>query len=330
MSERGIAIVGAGMAGLACAHALAEAGENPVVFEKSRGLGGRLATRRHGDGSTTDHGAQYVTARGPDFRAYIAGAAAAGSAAVWREHKGEDWHVGCPGMSGLVAPLAEGLEIRRETTIDRLAREGDGWRVGSAVAGGAVSGGAVFGRVVLAIPAPQALRLAAGTDLEAPLAAVRMAPCWALLMRTRGTLLGGADHLRPDPHTTGGAIAWIARSSSRPGRTPPPDGTETWIVHAGPEWSTAHLEHSADAAAALLRAELAAELDAALGTPLPDIADAAAHRWRYAMTTEPAGRPFLASADGTLLAGGDWALGARVEAAFESGRAMAAALLSRR
>ncbi|HIP78813.1 MAG TPA: FAD-binding protein, partial [Kiloniellaceae bacterium] len=49
MGEEGaprIAVIGAGLAGLLCARRLQDAGLHPVVFEKSRGLGGRLATRR--------------------------------------------------------------------------------------------------------------------------------------------------------------------------------------------------------------------------------------------------------------------------------------------
>ena len=55
MTER-IAIIGAGLAGLSAARALTAAGHTPVVFEKSRGLGGRLATRRTEFGPI-DHGA---------------------------------------------------------------------------------------------------------------------------------------------------------------------------------------------------------------------------------------------------------------------------------
>ena len=44
-----IAVIGAGIAGLVCAQQLSQAGYSVVVVEKSRGLGGRLATRRlHG------------------------------------------------------------------------------------------------------------------------------------------------------------------------------------------------------------------------------------------------------------------------------------------
>lgn len=61
-----VAIVGAGMAGLSCARALVEAGLKVAVFDKARGAGGRMATRR-GELASFDHGAQYFTARSPDF-----------------------------------------------------------------------------------------------------------------------------------------------------------------------------------------------------------------------------------------------------------------------
>jgi len=54
---------------------------------------------------------------------------------------------------------------------------------------------------------------------------------------------------------------------------------------------------------------------------------AAAHRWRYARVAAPLGQPFLRSPDGTLYLGGDWCLGAGVEAAWTSGTAIAEDLL---
>ena len=67
-------------------------------------------------------------------------------------------------------------------------------------------------------------------------------------------------------------------------------------------------------------------LPQAFGVPLPEIEAALAHRWRFARTTAPLGAPFLSFAESTLFLGGDWCLGARVECAFESGRAIANAL----
>ena len=55
-------MIGAGLAGLAAARSLADAGVTVTVFEKSRGVGGRTATRREGLWAF-DHGAQYATFR---------------------------------------------------------------------------------------------------------------------------------------------------------------------------------------------------------------------------------------------------------------------------
>ena len=71
-----IAVIGAGLAAAACAHALTPAGRSVHVFEKHRGPGRRLATRRVervgrlGQICTTqpDHGAAGITAHSAPFQ----------------------------------------------------------------------------------------------------------------------------------------------------------------------------------------------------------------------------------------------------------------------
>ena len=79
MEKPNIAIIGAGMSGMICARNLKDAGYEPIVFEKSRGVGGRMATRRTNEGLQFDHGAQYVTAKNKYFQSFIDRAASAGS-----------------------------------------------------------------------------------------------------------------------------------------------------------------------------------------------------------------------------------------------------------
>ncbi|WP_431633860.1 NAD(P)/FAD-dependent oxidoreductase [Dyella sp. KULCS107] len=144
---------------------------------------------------------------------------------------------------------------------------------------------------------------------------IDIAPCWAAMFAFDAPLDVPFEAARFDA----GPIAWIARQSSRGGLVGHGD---RWLVHAAPEWSAAHLEHSPDEVLTLMLSALAEWT----GVALPPITFAQAHRWRYAMTTRPLGQPMLADASARLWVGGDWCLGARVENAFQSGWAMAQAI----
>lgn len=294
----GIAVVGAGLAGLVAAARLAAAGCAVTVYEKSRGLGGRLATRRS-DWGAFDHGAPVVNCEAM----LMAPLRERDACAPW----GDIGHVGLPGMSGLVRPLAEGLDIRSGTEVAGLVPAPDG--VWLRFAEGEAAG--PFARVILAVPAEQARRLAgdlAGVDALV----ATMAPIWTLMaaFEARPDL---PDLLRP-----GGAVSLVLRDGAKPGRT-----GETWVLHAGHDWTEERLELPREAVLPMLLAEFE---DLAQGR-LPRPAHVAAHRWRYALTRQPQGAPFVALEGGAVLAGGDWALGPRGEHAFLSGQAMAEAVL---
>ncbi len=313
-----IAVIGAGMAGLACAGALHRAGAAVTLFDKSRRVGGRLATRRV-DGLMFDHGAQYATARDPAFISVMQAMAAAGNAAPWAAAGGDRWS-GVPGMSALARHMEQqGIgDLHTGRHVAFLHRDGQGWRVRHRDAadtrpglvsgtGGDVAG--PFDRIAVAVPAPQAVGLLQPHAFASEAARASMAPCWAAMLAFEEAT-AAPDLLRPD-----GPLRWIARDSSRPGRAATP---ECWVAHATPEWSRDHLEQPAEAVLPLLRAAFAAETGI---TAAPRYA--AVHRWRYALAEAPLGMPALWDATAGLGACGDWCLGARVEAAFVSGRALA-------
>lgn len=65
--ERDAVVVGAGVAGLACARTLAAAGLQPLVLERSTAIGGRVGTDRV-DGFLLDHGFQVLPTAYPEGR----------------------------------------------------------------------------------------------------------------------------------------------------------------------------------------------------------------------------------------------------------------------
>lgn len=334
-----VAIIGAGLAGLSCAQDLVQAGHQVHVFDKSRGPSGRMSTRRAEDPAgpwQCDHGAQYFTARNAAFRAEVARWQQAGVAALWdarlASFGGSSWStpetplerfVGTPRMTSPAAWLVQGLQQAGEraqtqwqTTVQRLERQADGWAITSAEHGLHAQR---YSAVLLAVPAPQAMPLlqpvaAAGAAVAA---SARMRGSWAVMVRCPAPVPLPWD----GAFINDGPLRWVARDSSKPGRTVPP-GTETWLLHASPEWSDAHIEDSADAVTVTLLAAFAA-----LGGPATHLVQATAHRWRYA-DTEPA----LTQGhwwDATACVGmcGDWLNGGKVEGAWLSGQSLAQQVL---
>ena len=109
-----------------------------------------------------------------------------------------------------------------------------------------------------------------------------------------------------------GPLRWVARDSSKPGRT----GPETWLLHASAEWSEAHIEDSADSVTTALLAAFAA-----LGGPAPQAVTA--HRWRYADTEPALTLGYWWDDEIRLGLCGDWLSGGKVEGAWLSGMALA-------
>ena len=324
-----IAVIGAGIAGTACASALQRAGYQVSLFDKSRGPGGRMSTRR-GEGWQCDHGAQYFTARAPAFRAEVARWEAAGVAAQWHAQVSSfgtdsaaggvgsggatERFVGAPRMSSVAAWLASSLALSTGVTITALQRETAGWCLHAQ--DGLVLGQA-YDAVVLALPAPQAAPLlrAVAPQLASLAAEVRMEGCWSLMLDYATPLALGFEAA----FVNHGPLRWVARDSSKPGRA----GRESWLLHASAAWSEAHIECDGEEVAAQLLAAFAA-----LGGPPPQ--RWSVHRWRYASTPQARSEVCLWEPAQSLGVCGDWLNGGTVEAAWLSGQALAQRIIDGR
>lgn len=337
-----VIVVGAGVAGLTAARTLAAAGVRLEVLEKSRGLGGRAATRRL-HGTPADHGAQYFTARDPRLQAQVAAWKERGVVEVWsrgfhtlspqglREPKeGYPRYAFVGGMNTFGRLLADGLTVRRQAKVTRLSRarlSGTSmeWRVG--LGDGSEKRAR---RVLFNLPAPQALDLGRNllsSQTTAVLNAVTFAPCLALV----------AGYAQAAPTWRGisveddtQALSWLACDSSKRGTVTQPlaetsaelsvEKETVLTLHGSPAFSERYLETPEEAIAQML------EVAASLGFSTPRWTEL--HRWRYAKVTEPYNAPYLKD-DDTLFFCGDWCGGTKLEAAYLSGLEVADAMLKR-
>ena len=149
------------------------------------------------------------------------------------------------------------------------------------------------------------------------LSKVEIAPCWTLMVGFAHAVRPGLTTLGPQwnaARSTHHRIAWLARESSKPGRSQ----VERWTVQASPEWSHEHLnDDPARAQAKLLRAF--SEVTGIRATPT----SVETRRWKYARTMKPLGQSALWDSASQLGVCGDWCLGHRLEDAFISGLELA-------
>lgn len=321
-----IAIIGAGIAGITLGRNLSALAD-VTVFEKSRGLGGRMANRRR-DGFTFDHGAQYFTARSPAFKATAEQAVAQGNSGIWPKavhtlkadglvtdtRPPEPRYIGLPAMSGFANGLVDGLEIRKEATVARLAASGNGW----VLSDNEDKDLGRFDLVISTAPAPQTIRLMPETFAgNAALKTVEMSGCFTLMIGVDAPLDLGFDAARIEDPT----LSWIAVEASKPGRSE----KTALTIHSRNDWAEANLERDRGE----VQAEMLESLKRLLGRDFSTAAWLDLHRWRYANVEQAVGEPFLFDDDLGLGACGDWCLGNRVEAAAESARALSEMLIAR-
>jgi renalase len=304
---RRVAIIGAGMAGLACAQRLTQAGLSVRLLDKGRGVGGRMSTRRiqtpQGE-ACFDHGAAFFTAEDPAFRRRVESWMRAGHAAPWPE-AGPGAIVGLPTMNAPLKALAETLDVEWSAHVSGLSRGPDGWKLD--VMGREMGSEGPFDAVVLAIPPEQATPLLSSHsfDLAVYSAMARSEAVWSAMAVFNAPLPVDAGRL-------GGCetLAQAIRETGKPGRS----GPEAWTLQATSDWSRRYLEASAVEAATHMMEGLTRRFD----RPLPQVLVLQAHRWRYARPARATSGPIWRQAVGLGLCG-DWVTGDGVEAAWCSG-----------
>ncbi len=304
-----VGVVGAGMAGLAAARTLQAEGHEAVVFEKSRGLGGRAATRRQG-GFVWDTGATAIPeelAKLMDPTGFVRI-----EKPVWLHEdlkprpgdpqKGAHYALS-EGMNGLGKRLAQGLDVRRETRIESISKSGEGFEVA----------GERFDALVLTPPIPQT-RALLETLNETRSLNVEYRPCLSILLGFDVPLPETPYAALLDP-TGAHPLQWLSLESAKcPGRAP--EGGLALVCQMSAEFSKANYDRPPEDLVPLACEYLTNLYGPAFARPTAsDVM-----RWRYSQPLQTADPDAVNPPGSRLVVASDGLRGGKLHHAYESGR----------
>lgn len=318
-----VAVIGAGLAGLSVLQHLDPATHRVTLFDKSRGTGGRLSSKKVGN-SSWDMGAQYLRAHSPEFADQLSTWHELGWIAPWPvtpyvadanglrpSPDNTVRYVGTPRMTALSRKLSEQAgEFHATTRITKASQQDGHWFLRS-------DDDREFGpfaTLVIALPPQQAAEL---LPINHPLyqmaAGHGMLPSWTLLFSCE-------EIIAPEIHAVyvhNGPLRWMARNSSKPGRAP----EQSWVLQASAVWSQQHL----DAPRPEIQSQLLEAFRSLTGADKLTLTDTWLHRWLYALPDgSPAPAQPLHDPAMKLYLCGDWCQGSSAEGAWLSGRSTAA------
>ena len=313
------AIIGAGMAGLSALNQLASQGHKVTVFDKSRGSGGRMATKKVGTASW-DMGAQFFRAHTEAFQQQLEqwqqdGIISEWQANIWQIANDQaspspdtvKRYVATPRMTGLSRYMLRcASAFETESRIVRLLKRPAGWHLFS-------DDNREFGpfdKLIVAIPPEQANALLKTADDLASLrdaTHVDMNPCWTLLLSFNQPLATDIDAA----FVKDGPIGWISRNNSKPGR----DAGESWVIQANHHWSKDHCNGERHG----LMETLQNAFWQALQLPPQPHAEIWLHRWLFSIPNVVEQPGTVVSNDDSVALCGDWLQAPNIEGAWLSG-----------
>jgi renalase len=330
-----VAVIGAGIAGLTCAQKLHQAGKSVVLIDKSRGLGGRLATRRLA-GTHADHGVCYLQAKGDRFQHWIDELVSIGILRVWTEGihrlvadgslqlptKFANYYAAPSGATSIAKYLGRDLEIIGDKLITSIDPINHGWRLSSKDPEFSLTAA----QVVVATPPAQALAITKETidqtciqqlsqiQFSRSITAIVVYPATDQIAAAAITWQG----IQCIEHPT---LAWIGLDSSKQLNPTQP----VLVIQS----SAAFAEQYFDAPDLAIVGQKLIDEIATFTSNLTTPELVQVHRWGYAFAQNPLSDLFLAAKTAApLYFGGDWCGGNRVESAYISGMAVADKILN--
>lgn len=323
-----IAIIGAGLSGLTAANILKEHADI-TIFEKSRGVSGRMSTRR-AEPYFFDHGAQFFKARSNIFKQFIAPMVNHGIIERWDARfvtiknqeiiNRQKWdsknphYVGVPGMNAIAKYLSQGLKIRLETRVESITKYQQKWFLeddkGNSLG--------EYDWVICAVLAKQAEGiLPPSLPFYCQIEAVKMQACFCLMLGFDNTLNLEFDAALVKNDN----ISWISVNSNKPRRR----GSYSLVVHSTNQWADIHINKDH----LKVMEYLCQQTSKIIGHDVSKAKHKSIHGWRYANIENQLSNTYFIDADQYIGVCADWFIKGQVEAAFISGFELANNILGK-
>jgi len=318
IKKQDIAIIGSGISGVSIGNMLNHIA-NVKIFEKSRGVGGRIATR-YTRNFEFDHGAQFFTIKTDGFKKFIQPLINEGIVGIWNARfveinrnkiiKQSQWdaeyphYIGSPRMNVICKYLAQKLSIELNVDIQKIVKTNrNKWQLfdkNDIILG-------EFDWVISSVPAHQATTFFPKEfyyyrDLER----VKMSGCYSLMLGFHNKLNMSWDAALVK-HSN---ISWISNNSSKPGREP----SNTLVVLASNKWADKHIDYDLE----YIKSKMIKSISEIIDCSNNDLVESVIHRWRYANIGKNHRYQYLLDQQNKLAAIGDWCIQGKIEKAFMS------------
>ncbi len=321
-----IAIIGSGISALTAARNLNNAGD-VTIFDKSKGIGGRIATRR-ADPFTFDHGAQYFLIKNNDFESFVSPYIEKGVVKRWdayfKEFEGgkviseRQWnesfahYVGAPNMNAFCKSLAENLKIIKKTRIHQVIKSDNGLKL---IDDKDTELG-VFDWVVSTVPSRQAVDiLPKNLNFIDEITSIKMSPCFTLMLGFEKDLNLGFDAAMIHNEI----ISWASVNSSKPGRR---KNDFSLVIQSTNRWADKKLNLDKNSVISTMISEASGIVNRDLNVAIHK----EVHGWHFANAPKRDLGVFI-DYDMKVAACGDWCMHGRVESAYLSGKETASKVL---
>ncbi|AEE26985.1 NAD(P)/FAD-dependent oxidoreductase [Francisella hispaniensis] len=312
-----IAIIGGGLAGLTAANILKDHAQ-VTVFEKSRGVSGRMSTR-YADPYYFDHGTQYFTAKSEQFKEFLKPMIDNGIVKNWQANFVEikdykiinqklwdnqfEHYVGTPKMNAVAQYLAQDLQVHLNTRIGSVTSLDNQWLVND-------ENHNPLGKydwIIFAIPSDQLSELLPqNISFYDQISSIKMNGCFSLMLGYDKSINLGFDAALVHDDI----ISWVSLNSSKPERNTP----SCLLIHSSNQWADNHINNNREEILEIIFERAKKILNIDLDNPQYKTL----HTWRYANIQKQNIPNYFIDINQNISACGDWCIKGRVESAFTS------------